>query len=237
MIKLRIIGDVHGMQGRYCNLAKQADLSICLGDVGMSFGFISEHLDPVKHRIVGGNHDNYNELSPHFLDDYGMIYVFENEIQHQSEEDLQGDPVVPDDIIFPPIFYVRGAFSVDKRARTVGVSWWAQEELSYYKSCEAIRAYKRIKPNIVISHDCPHKLVHLVATNDSKFEPSFTGKMLQEMYDYHKPETWIFVPQSHSCGICSRTACLGSQIRHLTTLSHGQRHVLPGGQFRASGHS
>ena len=49
-----------------------------------------------------------------------------------------------------------------------------------------------MKPEIVISHDCPASVVPEFMTNDWKLEKSFTGLVLNTMFEIHQPKTWIF---------------------------------------------
>jgi hypothetical protein len=178
---LRIIGDVHGRLGRYVELAKEAEYSIQVGDCNFNYDYLRRTLDPVRHRIIAGNHDNYTEglpdqfilQSPHFLGDYG-IYT------------------VPG---FGDIFYLRGGYSIDWQMRMEGIDWWKKEEMDYSKLLEAIEFYKQKKPDFVITHECPKSLIPEFATIKGKeFKPSRTAEALEQMLDfqYHKPKRWIF---------------------------------------------
>ena len=58
MIDLRLIGDIHGKYDHYLNLVKDCQYTLQVGDLGFDYEPIF-HLDPEKHRFIGGNHDNY----------------------------------------------------------------------------------------------------------------------------------------------------------------------------------
>jgi hypothetical protein len=119
---LRIIGDVHGYiraddkkDGRsYLHLIRNADHSLQIGDMGFDYSPL-KRVDPSKHRILAGNHDNYDALTPHFLGDYG-VYSFPNF----------------------EFFYVRGGFSIDRHLRVIGRDYWLNEELNHQQAAEAL---------------------------------------------------------------------------------------------------
>lgn len=170
---LRFIGDVHGHYEPYVQLASGAEYSICVGDVGFHYHNINA-LDPEKHRIVGGNHDNYDNLSKHFLGDFGVH-------------------TVPG---FGNLFYVRGAWSIDHEHRTPGRDWWWQEELSNAQMEAALKAYMEIKPDFVVTHDCPLSIIALMNLRplgpDFDLGPQRTPRLLDMMWNFHKPKTWIY---------------------------------------------
>jgi len=110
-----------------------------------------------------GNHDYYPYLDkPHILGDYG---VYEN------------------------MFFVRGAWSIDHYFRTLGRDLFHNEQLSYVECQQAIDLYEQIKPNIVISHDCPiearQKLFYI-------YDTDITSTCLQTMLEIHRPSLWVF---------------------------------------------
>lgn len=190
---LRIIGDVHGYQRTYKKLAQQSKYSIQVGDVGFDYQELND-LDDGCHRIIGGNHDNYDDLSPHFLGDFGV---------HE----------VP---LFGRIFFIRGELSVDKARRTPGRSWWPQEELNYRQASDCVSLYKEVKPDFVISHGCPESILEEFYTNDDKLHPSATSQLLEACYKIHAPRTWVFghhhrnkvmVQENGSMFICLNELC------------------------------
>lgn len=132
--------------------------SVQVGDMGFDYSLIPASSD---HKFIMGNHDNYEAGHINCLGDYGL---------HKD------------------IFFVRGAFSVDKHCRREGIDWFSQEELSYRKMCEAIVWFEKIKPEYVVSHDCPQFL----ANNLWGYESSATRKMLGAMYEIHQPKVWVF---------------------------------------------
>lgn len=178
---LRLIGDVHGLHSQYTGIANKAEYSICLGDVGFEYSWIAKNLDPEKHKILAGNHDNYEEWegrfimqTAHFLGDYGVY-------------------TVPG---FGDLFYVRGGNSIDKAYRKEGRDWWAKEELSYSQGMSALELYKQTKPRFVISHECPTSVIEFVSGirlwDGVPIRPSMTANLLQSMFEAHQPEWWVF---------------------------------------------
>lgn len=170
---LRVIGDVHGKYWEYRDLANQAEYSICVGDVGFNYevigGLCKEH-----HRIVAGNHENYHNLTPHFLGDFGTH-------------------TVPG---FGDIFYVRGAFSIDWQWRTPGKDLFPEEELTEQQMYAAIEEYQRVKPDFVITHDCPLSIIPLMNLraigDDFEIGSQRTPRMLDMMWNSHHPKTWLY---------------------------------------------
>lgn len=166
----RLIGDVHGHYEHYLPLLREAQSTIQIGDLGLDYTILSS-VDAKRHRVFGGNHDNYDTMGnwPHFLGDYGVHTV-----------DGFGD-----------IFFIRGGISIDRHRRKEGVSWWEKEELSMAQCYAAINEYKRVKPKFVLSHECPQSIVPSV-TQSSLVIPSRTKQLLEEMFAAHQPERWVF---------------------------------------------
>lgn len=180
---MRIVGDVHGKIIQYFALVKDVKESIQIGDLGFRYDSLSE-LDPSKHKVLAGNHDNYAtsyvngiktfcNQTEHFLGDYGM---------------------------YRDMFYLRGGLSIDKLQRKQGINWWEDEQLDYTTMCKALNYYNKVKPEIVLSHECPSTVIKYISSvPDSLLEqrfrcrlPSSTAQLLQEMFNLHKPKLWVF---------------------------------------------
>lgn len=177
MTNLRIIGDVHGAQGLYSEMTN-VPYTIQVGDVGLNYAFINKYVNPDTNKIVMGNHDNYLKPPLHSAGDFGLIEV-------------------PN---FGSIFFVRGAFSIDYKQRKVGVDFFEEEELSVQKLKEAIEFYNEIKPDFVVSHECPQSIlpyicqphVSLKLGYDNPYIKTKTSQALEEMRLLHKPKVHIF---------------------------------------------
>jgi predicted phosphodiesterase len=167
---LTIIGDVHGYQDSYLYLATGCPATVQVGDFGFDYDCMSG-MDPDAHKIIGGNHDNYDiiHLCPNYLGDYGMANV--------GGVDF---------------FFVRGERSVDANIRIEGKNWWRNEELEMGVAYKAIEAYANSKPDIVISHGCPAEMLPFFVTNPDKYKPSRTAQFLDAMWNEHRPKLWVF---------------------------------------------
>jgi predicted phosphodiesterase len=173
MTHIRIIGDIHGKARDYFAIIKEVQYTIQLGDMALDYKFMSS-VDPVKHRIIMGNHDNYDNPPPHSLGDSGLHAI----------------PLKDGEFKF---FFVRGAFSVDKWRRIEGSSWWRNEELNHTQSNACIDLWAETKPAIVLSHDCPKFLLSQVGHADfAHLEPSHTNRLLESLFSIHQPKLWIF---------------------------------------------
>lgn len=167
---MRIIGDVHQEYKHYLRIIDGATYSLQLGDLGFNYTRL-KGLDISRHRAIRGNHDNYRTSHPIFLGSYGT-YTAETKT----------------------IFYVGGAWSIDKQYRTPGINWFLDEELSPSSLAEATKLYGELKPSMVVSHDCPLAIVQYVADPQFSASPieTRTNKALQAMLDIHCPDLWIF---------------------------------------------
>jgi Icc-related predicted phosphoesterase len=100
------------------------------------------------------------------------------------------------------IFYVSGAWSIDRAYRIEGVSWWPDEELSVVELNNAIDLYTQEKPEIMITHDGPSPattwiLNRFMLTSENGYReqspaPTRTGHALSAMFEIHQPKIWIF---------------------------------------------
>ena len=136
-MKIKIIGDVHGKFHAYKKLIQNADASIQIGDFGFGkhWNKLIEHkINSEQHKIIPGNHDDYNNMQ--------KKYTFNKDFGNVNFNGLE-------------FFFMRGAYSVDQYRRTIGVSWWPEEELEYKELQLAMEEYSDTNPEIVITHDCP----------------------------------------------------------------------------------
>ena len=181
----RYIGDVHAKWDQYKRIIEEVPYgvpSVQVGDFGV--GFVepdnSYTMPPLplptaqtsQHRFIRGNHDNLavcQELG-FFIDD-GTI------------ED--------------GVMYVGGALSIDRHVRKEGLNWWANEELSIEELSAIVDLYLLREPHTVVTHDCPDAIIMQIADEHPYFSlqkrfKSRTGQALQTMWDFHKPDLWIF---------------------------------------------
>lgn len=182
---MRIIGDVHGHYSRYRNKVRKMSSSVQLGDFGFVYTSLNG-LNPDLHKIIGGNHDNYDLIYqvPHYLGDFGRTIV--------------------DGIDF---FFIRGEKSIDQKGRIefpqnhLGHSvldkknWWKEEELGMVECYAALELFEKEKPDLVMSHGCPLSIVPFFANENLANQiqgSSRTAQILQAMFEVHQPSLWIF---------------------------------------------
>lgn len=169
---ITLIGDVHGHYDQYERMARKRDYTIQIGDLGFKYGCL-KNLDPNRHKIIAGNHDNYDVIHefPHYLGNYGNY-------------ELNG----------VKFFFYRGAYSIDQQYRTIGIDWWPQEQNTIETFMEARTLYRETKPKIFISHCCPFSAIpyFLHPRNAGRVVNSMTDWALDELWKIHKPELWVF---------------------------------------------
>lgn len=168
-----IIGDLHGLKTEYSmildRLPKAEIQSIALGEIGFkkNHKWFKESEYSKTNKILFGNHDYIPDINqPYSLGRWTYLPEYK-------------------------IFAVSGAKSLDKWNRTEGVSWFRDEELNVKECDECLKAYEEIKPQYVISHDCP-MLVSERLFHYHNLIKTTTGTLLDEMFKIHKPEKWIF---------------------------------------------
>lgn len=180
---LTFIGDVHGDSYTYNNIVTDLQCSVQLGDFGFSYSCITA--DPQRHKILGGNHDNYDEYPkiPYSLPHYGSLT-------------LGG-------VNFS---FIRGGFSIDKHMRvkyevTTGQKvWWEEEQLDKETMMKAHAFYCYAKPEIMISHSCPRSVANKIGNpsillyygHDPYTFSTDTQDLLQDCLNFHQPKIWIF---------------------------------------------
>lgn len=109
------------------------------------------------------------------------------------------------------LFFVRGAKSIDGKARRrfpirkggkiLPANYWPeQEQLSLEQARACLELYKEIKPDFLVSHECPHSLVpklsdplfmHQMGFTESVLLTETNG-LLEKMREYHKPKVHVF---------------------------------------------
>lgn len=187
---LYAIGDIHGEFGQLKQILQKYKKYTCnliqVGDFGLGFPKQEKHHGiwipvegkdapdfnlPENLKFIAGNHDDHQECLkyPNYLGRFG----FNEEFQ---------------------IFYVSGGFSIDKEKRIQGRDWWEYEELSISEFNECINLYEKLKPDYVISHECPASIRNELWKNAGGAwgEHSRTAQALQAMLEIHCPYYWGF---------------------------------------------
>lgn len=210
---LAIIGDVHGLVNPYTRLINNLEYkgikeTIQVGDLGFRgtyrylYGGVMDdgsewkmRVNPLRHRMIMGNHDEYPAEPPSSIGTYGMM----------RQAGIQ-------------YFFVRGAACIpwDKANRIIGIDWWPEEELKVSELVDAIDLFEETQPELMISHECPYTAGEAIVCNT--LYTSRTQDALQEMFETHQPKLWVF-GHYHQSKIFKREGtlfvCL-NELEHLT---------------------
>jgi predicted phosphodiesterase len=166
-----IIGDTHGNMAPLHECAARGQTMIHIGDLGFRRHWLEADQIPDLH-VVAGNHDDVltaRNTRP-FLGDFGDL-----------AERLPG---------ISGVFFVRGAFSIDRDMRIQGRDWWPEEELSDERLREAGEFYAAMRPRVVISHEAPLVVNHVLYGAETI--SSRTALALFRMLQIHEPKRWYF---------------------------------------------
>lgn len=187
---VRFVGDIHGKfydyekhslgMGVRHNTDTVPAYSVQVGDFGIGFSSPYWHdqvnswmLDNPTHRFIRGNHDN-PELC----------------------KTMAG--YIPDGTVEKDVMYVGGAWSIDQAYRVEGVSWWRDEELSVHELDKLVSLFGKVKPRVMVTHDCPTSVAYEMfvsknlALNNFPQIKTRTGEALQAMFELHQPEFWLY---------------------------------------------
>ena len=180
---MRYIGDVHGKWHDYRDIIATCDESIQVGDFGVGFrpygsepysvgpvaGFTPDPEFTDNHRFIRGNHDNPAACKVH-------------------------KNWIPDGAVEGDTMFIGGAISIDKEWRTPGISYWEDEELDYQSLGDLIQKYEEVKPRVMVTHEAPEEVIRHVMPfyQPGRFDSGHTRMALQNMFEVHKPELWIF---------------------------------------------
>ena len=167
-----IIGDVHTKIKLYHEIISECVESIQVGDFGFqkSWDWLEANVS-LNHKVNMGNHDYIPYLNkPHSLGNWS----FER-----------------------GIFTIRGANSIDIHKREEGLDWFRNEELNYQETNDVFDAYLRIKPEIVVTHDCPASVAEILfgmptSGVNKQFFKSTTRELLQGLFEEHQPRLHLF---------------------------------------------
>jgi len=165
----------HAAEGNEDKIYKLKNFFLSKLQKDFSYGHLDK-LDFKYHKFIPGNHDNYSILKQndilHNLGDFGTW-------------EIPGFP-------WKEVFFIRGAYSVDKQWRIPGVSWWSEEELTEEELKIALNEYKSKKPEFVVTHDAPQSIINTIGLPEFSHLRTRTAEYLQKMLDIHRPKWWIF---------------------------------------------
>jgi predicted phosphodiesterase len=187
MTLTRIIGDIHGRVNDYKVYAIDnfEGPTIQIGDLGVGFGqsdYWHESIDAYhmegNRRFIRGNHDNP------FVCKTMKSWI-------------------PDGTIENDVMFIGGAWSIDNPCappgwykRTAGYDWWPEEENSDEEFERMYEEYKRVKPRVMITHDCPARISYEMFWGSGFLKgpvyPNRTGEWLDRFFEAHQPEFHFF---------------------------------------------
>lgn len=216
-----VIGDIHGntfTYQKYLERLPAGQRTVQIGDMGIGFKGVGLHKMPENHSWFRGNHDDPEKCktTPNYRGEYG----------YDAETG---------------IFFLGGAWSIDRAYRVPGISWWAGEELSYEELDKAVQLYSDTRPRFVLSHECPTKASAVLLANlggpyfaaKGECSQSRTAQALQRMLEIHAPEKWIFghyhIDKSfYTPGFTTEFVCVGGimksgELPHVYELNLGAK--------------
>lgn len=173
--KIILIGDPHGKFNGYTKIINDSVKSgigktITLGDFGFKeeFDWFKEQKFEGEHKFLFGNHDYYPYVNEDFsLGDFGYIEEYN-------------------------LFYIRGAHTIDWHKRIVGRDLFYEEELNTAQGIQCMDLYEQVKPDFIISHDCPLMIYPPMLRDTSNINDAHTPRLLNELFYIHEPKEWYF---------------------------------------------
>jgi predicted phosphohydrolase len=183
----RLIGDIHGLVNDYKTYAIDnfEGPTIQIGDFGIGFGqsdywheSVDEYHMEGNRRFIRGNHDNPFAC-----------------------KDMQS--WIPDGTVEGDVMFIGGAWSIDNPCappgwykRTAGYDWWPEEENSDEEFERMYEEYKRVKPRVMITHDCPARISYEMFWKTGFITgpvyPNRTGEWFDRFFEAHQPDEWYF---------------------------------------------
>lgn len=133
-MKYTFLGDIHANFEALPYILRECNTPVCyqVGDYGWGFKTPPSVEDlPCDLKAIRGNHD--------------YPYAAKRDLVYMGDYGITEDG----------LFYVSGAWSVDRMHRTPEVDWWHDEELTDKDFEAAKNLYIAEKPEIVMTHDCP----------------------------------------------------------------------------------
>jgi Icc-related predicted phosphoesterase len=176
----KFIGDVHGKFDAYEKLIRENDNTIQVGDMGVGFRSWPHgewRANPPHDKMVAsnslfirGNHDN-----PHVCRRHSQC------IQDGHFTKLDGRTTM----------FIGGGLSIDKDYRIEDFSWWPEEQLSQPEMNRIADIYEKVKPEIMVTHECPITATVNIPHSHHFDDHSRTSQFLQSLWNYHKPKIWV----------------------------------------------
>ena len=197
---MRAIGDTHEKVEIYSKLIQGVDKSLQVGDLGLqrAHDWVLANVDTANHKTVFGNHDYY----PYVEREHSMGHFSYDEttgiftIRGAKTRDIKGTK-------WTLVFNEDGTKAIDPDTgkpakkleyfeRIEGVDLFEHDEqLNHQQFADAIDLFEKVKPSVVVSHDCPLDAA-IALFNPWDGGRSFTTQGLQACFEIHQPDLWIF---------------------------------------------
>lgn len=210
-MRIFLTGDLHGEIGirrlgtRQWALGKtlsKEDILLIAGDFGLVYRtkegkendeerYWLDWLEskPWTTAFIDGNHENFAELLsyPEKKMFGGIVGVLRPSVIHLKQ---RGHVYT---IGGKRIWCCGGAYSTDKRDRTIGKSWWPEEEMTMSEcnlALEKLRRYGHV--NFALTHDAPESLLEEVIYDGYPFIPSKTTAFMDSVLEIIRTKKWFF---------------------------------------------
>lgn len=187
-----MLGDVHGNWELLASVIKKfpSDNIFCLGE----FGYWPKHdrfiLPPVKNKVyfIDGNHEDFWSLRDNgYLDATSPQEIRENYFY------------VPRGIIVEieeaKILCCGGGTSLDKAFRTIGETWFPEEEISYSDMQRCLKQLENNEVDYVFTHSAPSLFEIKKSINLLPFtSPSeiLLNEIIEQVVKQEIPPFWFF---------------------------------------------
>lgn len=222
-----IAGDTHGMidihkvvqffdehEGEYTS----NDYLIICGDVGVCGFTVSEEAQtrnilrslPVTTLFIDGNHENFEQLNSYSVDMWngGKVHFIESNIIHL----MRGQVFEIDGTRF---FTFGGAYSIDRKYRTKGVSWFAEElpTLAEYEEGWNNLEKTDFRVDYILSHTGPREVVAAMGYDELSDDEIELRQYLQRVADNTEFTAWYFGHFHEDAEIDDMFFCLYDELK------------------------
>jgi len=169
--QITFIGDVHQNYKFLYNSIdqnKSSSLILCVGDIELGQPSCPNLKKlPKKFKFLQGNHDSIEECNKYsnFLGRFGYIRKYD-------------------------LFYIGGAMTPPHPRWVAGYNWWDTEELTLREMKEAADLYNKIKPSLLVTHDCNESIARLLLPEIEHI--SNTQRLIENLKLNHQPKYHVF---------------------------------------------